>query len=102
MVVKKMKRTKPNNKVGSRCNIKSLPKDLLTNVLALVASGSVTDLFNVKRSCKDLLEKRQGFFVLETLQRERKRRGSIQTRHVGVLFFVGNRIRTRALAKSRS
>ncbi|KAK1576113.1 hypothetical protein Q3G72_011068 [Acer saccharum] len=65
MVVNKMKRTKPNNKVGSRCNIKSLPKDLLTDVLARVASGSVADLFNVERSCKDLLEVGNDNYVLQ-------------------------------------
>ena len=60
-----MKRIKPNNKVGSRCNIKSLPKDLLTDVLARVASSSVADLFNVERSCKDLLEVGNDNYVLQ-------------------------------------
>ncbi|KAK3223574.1 hypothetical protein Dsin_010599 [Dipteronia sinensis] len=65
MVVKKMKRTKPNNKVGGGCNIKSLPKDLLTDVLARVASGSVVDLFNVEHSCTDLLEVGNDNYVLQ-------------------------------------
>ncbi|KAK1575673.1 hypothetical protein Q3G72_007452 [Acer saccharum] len=65
MVVKKMKRTEPNNKVGGGCNIKSLPKDLLIDVLTRVASSSVADLFNVERSCKDLLEVGNDNFVLQ-------------------------------------
>ncbi|KAK0574366.1 hypothetical protein LWI29_022548 [Acer saccharum] len=62
-----MKRTKPNNKVGrgGGCNIKSLPKELLTDVLACVASGSVADLFNMERSCKDLLEVGNDDYVLQ-------------------------------------
>ncbi|TXG70704.1 hypothetical protein EZV62_005639 [Acer yangbiense] len=65
MVVKKIKRTEPNNKVGGSYNIKSLPKDLLTNVLARVASSSVTDLFNVERSYKDLLEVGNDNYILQ-------------------------------------
>ncbi|KAK0598393.1 hypothetical protein LWI29_034240 [Acer saccharum] len=65
MVVKKMKRTEPNNKVGGGCNIKSLPKDLLIDVLTRVASSSVADLFNVERSCKDLLEVGNDNYVLQ-------------------------------------
>ncbi|KAK3223602.1 hypothetical protein Dsin_010627 [Dipteronia sinensis] len=63
-----MKRTKPNNKVGGGgggCNVKSLPKDLLTDVLSRVASSSVTNLFNVERSCKDLLEVGNDDYVLQ-------------------------------------
>ena len=60
-----MKRTKPNNKVGGGCNIKSLPKDLLIDVLARVASDSVADLFNVEQSCKDLLKVGNNYYVLQ-------------------------------------
>ncbi|KAH7570434.1 hypothetical protein JRO89_XS05G0106200 [Xanthoceras sorbifolium] len=67
MVAMKMKRTKPNNdnnkKVGA--SIKSLPKDLLANVLARVASDSIADLFNVELSCKDLHEMGNDDYVLQ-------------------------------------
>ncbi|XP_076948849.1 F-box protein At2g35280-like [Bidens hawaiensis] len=36
--------------------ILSLPKDLLVNILARVASSSFTDLFNAKLCCKDFLK----------------------------------------------
>ncbi|KAK2636704.1 hypothetical protein Ddye_031496 [Dipteronia dyeriana] len=65
MLVKKMKRTEPNNKVGGGCNIKYLPKDLLTHVLARVASGSIADLFNVEQSCRDFLEVGNDNYVLQ-------------------------------------
>ncbi|KAL5760102.1 hypothetical protein ACOSQ2_018940 [Xanthoceras sorbifolium] len=66
MAPMKMKRTKPNNnnhKVG--VSIKSLPRDLLTDVLARVASRSVVDLFNIELSCKDLFEVGNDDYVLQ-------------------------------------
>ncbi|XP_076948746.1 putative F-box protein At1g67623 [Bidens hawaiensis] len=40
----------------STITVKSLPKELLVDVLARVASSSFTDLFNAKLSCKEFLD----------------------------------------------
>ncbi|XP_057720626.1 putative F-box protein At1g67623 [Arachis stenosperma] len=47
---------KKKNKPSSSSTIKSLPKELLVEIVASVASHSIIDLHNVKKSCKDLLE----------------------------------------------
>ncbi|KAL5827012.1 hypothetical protein ACOSQ3_018857 [Xanthoceras sorbifolium] len=59
-----MKRTKSNN-------VTFLPKDLLTQVLARVASSSVSDLFNLELSCKDLLLLGQDDCVFEHASMEK-------------------------------
>ncbi|MED6212935.1 hypothetical protein PIB30_088262 [Stylosanthes scabra] len=43
--------------------IQSLPKDLLVEIVASVASHSSDDLFNVKKSCKDLLDAEKDYYV---------------------------------------
>ncbi|MED6106525.1 hypothetical protein PIB30_005517 [Stylosanthes scabra] len=43
--------------------IQSLPKDLLVEIVASVASYSSNDLFNVKKSCKDLLDAGKNNYV---------------------------------------
>ncbi|KAL1334286.1 putative F-box protein At1g67623 [Arachis hypogaea] len=43
--------------------IKSLPKELLVEIVASVASHSFIDLHNVKKSCKDLLEAAEDNYV---------------------------------------
>ncbi|XP_076892051.1 putative F-box protein At1g67623 [Bidens hawaiensis] len=40
----------------STSNVRELPRDLLVDVLARVASSSFTDLFNAKISCKEFLD----------------------------------------------
>ncbi|MFS8031341.1 putative F-box protein [Helianthus anomalus] len=45
--------------------IGSLPKDLLIDVLARVASSSFTDLFNAKLSCKEFLESTKDDYIFQ-------------------------------------
>ncbi|KAK2636706.1 hypothetical protein Ddye_031498 [Dipteronia dyeriana] len=92
-VAKKMKRTKPNNKVDGNCNIKSLPKDLFTDVLAHLASALSPTCSTWNGAIKIFL-KWEMTIMSSNMLRERQSRGSIKTRHVGILHFVGNRIRT--------
>ncbi|KAJ0037557.1 hypothetical protein Pint_23663 [Pistacia integerrima] len=56
-------RAKSRNKVGT--SIESLPKEVMTTVLALVASKSLTDLINAKLSCKYLLQISDDDFIFE-------------------------------------
>ncbi|KAJ0037564.1 hypothetical protein Pint_23664 [Pistacia integerrima] len=54
---------KRRKKVGT--SIESLPKEVMTTVLALVASRSLTDLINAKLSCKYLLQTSDDDFIFE-------------------------------------
>ncbi|KAJ0096106.1 hypothetical protein Patl1_16878 [Pistacia atlantica] len=56
-------RAKSRNKVGT--SIESLPKEVMTTVLALIASKSLTDLINAKLSCKYLLQISDDDFIFE-------------------------------------
>ncbi|KAK0607992.1 hypothetical protein LWI29_023689 [Acer saccharum] len=90
---------------GTRIPNKYFTKDLLTDVPAHVVSSSITDLFNVELSCKDLLDVGNYDYIfqhacidnfpiapwpiideassfLKTMQREQQCQGSVQTRHV--------------------
>lgn len=61
------KMLKPTAKRGKTdgMSIESLPKELITMILALIASESLTDLFNVKLSCKYLLQLSEDDSVFE-------------------------------------
>ncbi|KAK7411393.1 hypothetical protein VNO78_02826 [Psophocarpus tetragonolobus] len=52
---------------GSMAPIKSLPKDLLVEVIARVASSSVDDLCNMKSSCKDFLDASEDNYVWQNV-----------------------------------
>ena len=54
-----------NNGSSSTTAIKSLPKDLLVEVVASVASHSFTDLHNMKLCCKDLLDATKDNYVFQ-------------------------------------
>ncbi|KAK9056341.1 hypothetical protein SSX86_027431 [Deinandra increscens subsp. villosa] len=54
-------------RVRKAATIGSLPRDLLVDVLGRVASSSFTDLFNVKLSCKDLLEPTEDDFIYQSV-----------------------------------
>ncbi|KAL4398523.1 hypothetical protein AHAS_Ahas01G0300400 [Arachis hypogaea] len=54
---------KKKNKPSSSSTIKSLPKELLVEIVASVASHSIIDLHNVKKSCKDFLEAAEDNYV---------------------------------------
>ncbi|KAK7330232.1 hypothetical protein VNO77_24420 [Canavalia gladiata] len=65
-----MKKKNDNKRKGSRNNgsspiasIKSLPKDLLVEVIARVASHSFVDLHNIKMCCKDFLNASEENYV---------------------------------------
>ena len=51
--------------------LKSLPKELLTEVLGRVASASFTDLFNAKLSCKDFFEVAEDDYILQQVSLEK-------------------------------
>ncbi|KAL8235551.1 hypothetical protein R6Q59_016632 [Mikania micrantha] len=51
----------------STTTIQSLPRDLLVDVLARVASSSFTDLFTVKLSCKNFLELAKDDYVSQCI-----------------------------------
>lgn len=50
---------------GPSSSIKALPKELLMEVLARVASGSVSDLYKAKISCRDFLHAGDDDFVYQ-------------------------------------
>ncbi|KAK9056348.1 hypothetical protein SSX86_027438 [Deinandra increscens subsp. villosa] len=54
-------------RVRKPATIRSLPRDLLVDVLGRVASSSFTDVFNVKLSCKDLLEPTEDDFIYQSI-----------------------------------
>ncbi|KAI3741099.1 hypothetical protein L1987_58766 [Smallanthus sonchifolius] len=50
-----------------RVGTKSLPQDLLVDVLARVASSSFTDVFNAKLSCKDFPESTKDDYIFQCI-----------------------------------
>jgi len=56
---------------GNKSSIKSLPNELLTEVLGHVASTSFTDLFNVKLSCKYFLEVAKDDYIFQRISLEK-------------------------------
>ncbi|KAA8529733.1 hypothetical protein F0562_034167 [Nyssa sinensis] len=62
---KKIKITKPRRELHNPAAIKSLPGDLLIEVLGRVASSSFTDLFNAKLCCRDFLGLAEDDYILQ-------------------------------------
>ncbi|CAK9137316.1 unnamed protein product [Ilex paraguariensis] len=58
-------KTKKTTRKLNDLAIKSLPKELLVDVLARVASSSFTDLFNAKLCCRDFLGAADEDYILE-------------------------------------
>ncbi|KAF9669854.1 hypothetical protein SADUNF_Sadunf13G0007700 [Salix dunnii] len=71
MVNRKKNMTKGRRKTGSREFFKGFPKDLLTEVLARVASTSFSDLFTAKLSCKEFLEAASENYIHEHITIEK-------------------------------
>ncbi|KAK7271223.1 hypothetical protein RJT34_26944 [Clitoria ternatea] len=65
-LMKKMSNKKQQNDYGSSCTtgIKSLPKEMLVEVVARVASQSFSDLHNMKLCCKDFHNASEDKYVL--------------------------------------
>ncbi|GLT69072.1 hypothetical protein SLA2020_412520 [Shorea laevis] len=59
--MKTTRKKREQDKIG----IKSLPNDLLMEVLAKVASASFTDLFKAKLSCKDFYRLAEDDYVFQ-------------------------------------
>ncbi|XP_057425906.1 uncharacterized protein LOC130719297 [Lotus japonicus] len=52
---------------NSTASLKSLPKDLLVEVVATVASHSFTDLHAIKQCCKEFLDATEDRYVLQSV-----------------------------------
>ncbi|KAL0011670.1 hypothetical protein SO802_006778 [Lithocarpus litseifolius] len=65
-IIKATRRTKYKREFHSS-SIKSLPNELLTEVLGHVASTSFTDLFNVKLSCKYFIEVAKDDYIFQRI-----------------------------------
>ncbi|CAK7356025.1 unnamed protein product [Dovyalis caffra] len=63
--------TKGRRKTNSHEFFKNFPKDLLTEVLARVASASFSDLFTAKLSCKEFLEVASENYIFEQITLEK-------------------------------
>ncbi|KAJ6757033.1 hypothetical protein OIU74_026315 [Salix koriyanagi] len=71
MVNRKKNMKRGRRKTCSHEFFKGIPKDLLTEVLARVASTSFSDLFTAKLSCKEFLEAASENYILEHITIEK-------------------------------
>lgn len=60
-----------SNRNRSARELTSLPDDMLTEVLSLVASSSLVDLFNLELSCRDLYLASQEKYILQKVSMEK-------------------------------
>jgi hypothetical protein len=71
MVNRKKNMTKGRRKTSRHEFFKYFPKDLLTEVLARVASASISDLFTAKLSCREFLEAASENYIFEHITIEK-------------------------------